>query len=71
MPAMDETQFNRKINNNSGFSIKQGAKHPYVLAPDNDTQTYAVAHKKGGKRYIKPGYVKQVKGFIESKGGTW
>lgn len=70
MPPMDEHQFNRKVTQ-AGFSIGHTTKHPYIEAPDGDTHLYAVAHKKGSKRYIKSHYVKSVKQFILSKGGTW
>lgn len=69
MPAIDKRLFESMVRQ-AGFSIGYGTKHPYVIAPDGDTLTYAVAHKKGGKDYIKPYYVKAVKQFIQDKGGS-
>ncbi len=69
MPALDKRQFEKMVRK-AGFSIEYGTKHPYIVAPDGDTLVFAISHKKGGKDYIKPYYVKTIQEFIQSKGGS-
>jgi hypothetical protein len=64
MKPMDWSQFQKWIHG-KGYSIGTSSKHHVILDKQGKiVKQFAVAHKAGGKRYVKPTYIKQIAAII-------
>lgn len=58
---MDLNQFEKWIKE-LGLKIQPTKKHHRVVRPDGQTVAYfAITHRPGAKRYVKPSYIKAIK----------